>query len=79
MEKVIIIPRTPKKDDGPITLDLTYGGKAVYAFSGDMDRIEEMIAWLFENTIERFVLLGTDTIYFENSEDAMAFRLKWGN
>ena len=48
-----------------------------YGFSADMERIDEMIAWLFENTSERFVLLGTDRIYFECSADAMAFKLTW--
>ncbi len=51
--------------------------KKVYGFSTDMDRIDEMIEWLFENTLERFVLLGTDRIYFESSADAMAFKLGW--
>ncbi len=49
----------------------------VYNFSTDMERIDTMIAWLFEHTIERFVLLGTDRIYFECSADAMAFKLTW--
>jgi len=52
-------------------------GKMIYKFSVDMDRIDEMIEWLFENTLERFVLLGTDRIYFESSADAMAFKLGW--
>lgn len=52
-------------------------GKACYKFSTDMDRINKMINWLFENTSARFVLLGTDRIYFESREDAMAFKLRW--
>jgi len=51
--------------------------KIAYGFSTDMNRIDEMIQWLFENTNERFVLLGTDRIYFESSADAMAFKLVW--
>ncbi len=54
-----------------------YHIKTCYNFSTDMDRIDEMINWLFENTTEQFVLLGTDRIYFESSEDAMAFKLVW--
>ena len=52
-------------------------GRIQYGFSADMERINEMIEWLFENTKERFVLLGTDRIYFECSADAMAFKLGW--
>lgn len=48
-----------------------------YRFSTDIERIDKMIEWLFENTDERFVLLGTDKIYFESEVDAMAFKLQW--
>lgn len=51
--------------------------KLAYTFSTDMERIDTMIKWLFENTTGRFVFLGTDRIYFECSADAMAFKLGW--
>lgn len=51
--------------------------KTCYNFSTDMERIDAMIKWLFEHTTDRFVLLGTDRIYFECSADAMAFKLTW--
>ena len=52
-------------------------GRIRYGFSADMERIDKMIEWLFEHTTDRFVLLGTDRIYFECSADAMAFKLTW--
>lgn len=51
--------------------------KIRYGFSSNVERIDKMIEWLFENTKDRFVLLGTDRIYFESSADAMAFKLVW--
>ncbi len=58
-------------------LTMQYNGEDVYSFSGDIDRVEEMIEWLYDNTTERFTFLGTENIYFESSEDAMAFKLRW--
>lgn len=48
-----------------------------YVFSLDIDRIDDMIKWLFDNTEDRFVMLGTNTLYFENKLDAVAFKLRW--
>ncbi len=61
----------------PMMLTMQYNGENVYSFSGDIDRVEEMIEWLYDNTTERFTFLGTENIYFESSEDAMAFKLRW--
>lgn len=61
----------------PVMLTMQYNGEDVYSFSGDIDRVEEMIEWLYDNTTERFTFLGTENIYFESSEDAMAFKLMW--
>ena len=52
-------------------------GRICYGFSTYIERIDAMIKWLFEHTTDRFVLLGTDRIYFECSADAMAFKLTW--
>ncbi len=51
--------------------------KLSYRFSTNMKRIDKMMEWLFENTKDRFTLLGTDRIYFESGADAMAFKLVW--
>ena len=61
----------------PVMLTMQYNGEDLYSFSGDIDRVEEMIEWLYDNTTERFTFLGTENIYFESSEDAMAFKLRW--
>ena len=61
----------------PVMLTMQYNGEDVYSFSGDIDRVEEIIEWLYDNTTERFTFLGTENIYFESSEDAMAFKLRW--
>ena len=58
-------------------ISMNYNGEDIYSFSLDIDRVEKMIAWLYDNTTERFTLLGTENIYFESSEDAMAFKLRW--
>lgn len=50
----------------------------VILFSTDYERIDKMVAWLFDNTSDRFVLLGTDTIYFENDDAAVHFLMVWG-
>lgn len=53
-------------------------GQAVAIFSGrNADRIDKLIEWLFTNTTGRFFLLGTETIYFENDDDATHFVLAW--
>lgn len=61
----------------PLILTMAFNGADVYSFSGDIDRVEKMIEWLYDNTTERFTFLGTENIYFESSEDAMAFKLRW--
>lgn len=58
-------------------ISMNYDGDDIYSFSMDIGRIEEIIEWLYDNTTERFTFLGTENIYFESSEDAMAFKLKW--
>lgn len=68
-----IITCTPE----PVMLTMHFNGEDVYSFAGDIDRVEEMIEWLYDNTTERFTFLGTENIYFESSEDAMAFKLRW--
>ena len=52
-------------------------GKAIM-FSSDYERIDKMIEWLFDNTKHRFVILGTDTVYFEDDDDAILFMMTWG-
>lgn len=66
-----------RKKDNNFSMDFTYRSETKYTFSTDIERIENMIDWLFNNTRGRFFVLGTDTIYFENEEDAMAFKLGW--
>ena len=61
----------------PSMLSIHFNGEDVYSFSGDINRVEKMIEWLYDNTTGRFTFLGTENIYFENSEDAMAFKLRW--
>lgn len=61
----------------PETITFHWNGEDVYSFSLDIDRIETMIEWLYDNTTERFTFLGTENIYFESSQDAMAFKLRW--
>lgn len=61
----------------PMMLTMQYNGEDVYSFSGDIETVEEMIEWLYDNTTKRFTFLGTENIYFESSEDAMAFKLRW--
>ena len=61
----------------PEMLTMHFNGEDVYTFSGDIVRIEEIIEWLYDNTTERFTFLGTENIYFESSQDAMAFKLRW--
>ncbi len=63
--------------DSPEMLTMYFNGKDLYSFTADIDRVEEMIEWLYENTTGRFTFLGTENIYFENSEDGMAFKLRW--
>lgn len=53
-------------------------GDRVIVFARNLDLVDEMIAWLFDNTKKRFVLLGTNTIYFESEEDALHFKIRWG-
>ena len=53
-------------------------GDRIIVFSRDLDRVDKMIEWLFENTTHRFVVLGTDTVYFEDDEDAFHFKMRWG-
>ena len=70
-----------EKKNGKVSYDkalgFTYNRKTMYTFSTDLERIESMIEWIFENTTGRFFALGTDTYYFEFEEDAMAFKLRW--
>ena len=61
----------------PEMLTMYFNGEDVYSFTADIDRVEKMIEWLYDNTTERFTFLGTENIYFESSEDAMAFKLRW--
>lgn len=61
----------------PAMLSIHFNGEDVYSFSGDIDRVEKIIEWLYDNTTGRFTFLGTENIYFESSEDAMAFKLRW--
>ncbi len=65
------------QDSDPTLLTMYHNGKDIYSFSSDIERIEEIIDWLYDNTTERFTFLGTETIYFESSADAMAFKLRW--
>ncbi len=74
MEIVDIIPSSKEKDKG---MSFTYAGEECYRFTLDVDRFDEMVGWLFEHTEDRFVFLGTDRVYFENTLDAMAFKLAW--
>ncbi len=46
-------------------------------YNRDTARVDKMVEWLFENTSHRFVLLGTDTVYFESDEDALHFMMVW--
>ena len=46
----------------PVMLTMQYNGEDVYSFSGDIDRVEEMIEWIYDNTTERFTFLGTENI-----------------
>ena len=66
-----------QKKDKDKNMSFAYNNKEIYRFSTDIDRIENMIEWIFKNTTGRFYTLGTDTIYFENEEDAVAFKLGW--
>lgn len=50
----------------------------VIMFSNDVERIDNMLNWLFSNTQKRFVLIGTDTVYFEDDDDAAHFMMVWG-
>lgn len=68
---VLAIP----KDEKSVTF--TYNGKDIYGFTLDTDLYDEMIEWLFDNTKDRFTFLGTNRVYFENSLDAVAFKLRW--
>lgn len=89
MEKIKLKSiKTPVKSSGaalialhapsePAMLSIHFNGEDVYSFSGDINRVEKMIEWLYDNTTERFTFLGTENIYFESSEDAMAFKLRW--
>ena len=52
-------------------------GKTVI-FARDHERVDKMVEWLFDNTKHRFVLLGTDIVYFENDDDALLFMMAWG-
>jgi len=65
------------KADKDKNMSLVHNSEEIYRFSTDIERIEDMIKWIFENTTGRFYVLGTDTIYFENEEDAVAFKLGW--
>lgn len=57
---------------------LLANGDRVIVFSRNLERVNGMMEWLFENTKGRFVLLGTDTIYFEDDEEAFHFKMRWG-
>ena len=74
MEIIDIIPGSEEKDQG---MSFMYGGDTCYRFTLNVDRFDEMVEWLFDHTEDRFVFLGTDRVYFENSLDAMAFKLAW--
>lgn len=50
-------------------------GEKVFSFSSDIEAIEAIIIWIFENTTGRFFALGTSRWYFELKEDAVAFKL----
>ena len=73
MEIVTLLP--PEKSD--MGMSFRYNGKECYRFTLDVDNFDEIVEWLFENTKNRFVFLGTDRVYFENNSDAMAFKLRW--
>lgn len=70
----IVILNTPKDEKG---LTFHHPDGSTYNFTLDIERYDEMIEWMFENTEYRFQFLGTDRIYFENTDDAMAFKLRW--
>lgn len=39
--------------------------------------LTNIIEWLFDNINGRFIIQGNSRFYFENSEDAVAFKLRW--
>ena len=53
-------------------------GDHMIIFTRDIERMDKMVEWLFDNTKYRFVILGTDTVYFEDNDDALLFRMTWG-
>ena len=71
------IPGMYSIHNDPVILTMSFKGEDTYSFTADIDRVEKMIEWLYDNTTERFTFLGTENIYFESSEVAMAFKLRW--
>jgi len=51
--------------------------EVAYAFTTDVKEFDKLIEWLYSNTTGRFTFLGTSTIYFEEDEDALLFKLTW--
>lgn len=62
------------KDDERCTIGTD---KQCITFVCNIEKVDIMIGWLFDNTKGRFVILGTNTLYFEKDEDAVAFKLRW--
>ena len=61
----------------PTSVCIVNDGKAEITFTPDQKRFDKLVQWLFDNTKGRFVFLGTNRIYFENEDDAIAFKLGW--
>lgn len=58
-------------------ISINDGNKEVYRFDVNLEVFDEIMEWLFNNTEDRFIFLGTNRIYFESSVDAVAFKLRW--
>lgn len=61
--------------DESLGITFLQDGEEVYRFSTDIEAVEAMVQWIFENTTGRFYSLGTSRWYFELKEDAVAFKL----
>lgn len=62
-----------KNEGWEVSLD----GEHKYFFTTNVSKYDEMIEWLYEYTTHRFMFLGTNRIYFEDSNDAAIFKVRW--